>query len=117
MRLHLSLQLTRRVGTPESCSAVLFAPDRGVCGAGGREPAPFPRRPRLDAPPAPAPRCPGSRPLPAGLVPAWFLLPLPEAALCPQALTTLPTCCVPAASRAPWAQRAARRALVERGNG
>ena len=31
MRLHLSLQLTRRVGTPESCSAVLFAPDRGVC--------------------------------------------------------------------------------------
>lgn len=67
--------------------------------------------------PRPLPQVFRSRPLPAGLVPARFLLPLPEVALCPPALTTLPAYCVPAASRAPWAQRAARRALVERGNG
>lgn len=104
LRVHHSLRLARRAGTPESRSVVLLALDVGVCGAGGHE--------RLRPP-----GVPGSCPLPPGLMPARFLVPLPETALCPPALTWLPACSVPTSSRAPWTQRrAARRALVEREN-
>lgn len=60
MQRHHSLRLTRWPETPESRSAILLALDTGVCGAGGREPAPSPRRPGRGCAPAPAPSLPGS---------------------------------------------------------
>lgn len=59
LRVRHSLRLARRVETPESRSAVL-APDTGVCGAGGREPALSPRHPRPQVSRAAAPSLRGS---------------------------------------------------------
>ena len=49
----------------------------------------------------PPPGVPGSCLVPPGLVPAWFLVPLPETALCSPALTSLPACSVPTATVLP----------------
>lgn len=102
MRRHHSLRLTRRPETPERCSAVLLTLDMGVCGAGGREPAPSPLAPS-----------PGMRPCPR-------LCPRPRPQVSQAAAPSLPgsclhgSCCLclrrhcarlpsPRSPRAPWA--------------